>query len=191
MTLLVRFRNALLRASIPLQRLMQKIGKPEPLINDQQYLEFKAKLEDGDVLLSRENWRLTSLFIPGFWCHAAFYMDGFVYEAVGKGVQKVLIERWILSKDHIALLKPNFYTNKQSMYKFLEAQVGLQYDYEFGGDQKAWYCSELCYATLQVGNPEMPIQLRETLGVETVTPQDFENMVEKEKFILKYEAINK
>ena len=195
MTLWVWIRNTLLGWSVPVQRLMQLMGKPEPLITDGQFLQITSQLRDGDVVLSRENWRFTSLFIPGFWTHAAIYVGGYVYEAVGDaegGVRRVLAARWVAGKDHVALLRPSFSLTLSAVSQFLEAQLGAHYDYEFGAisGQKVWYCSELVYAALLVGDPGAPIELRETLGLPTVTPQDFRNMADGGKFILLVEAKN-
>jgi hypothetical protein len=43
------------------------------LINDAQLVDFKAKLEPGDIILERRNWYLSNVGLPGFWPHAALY----------------------------------------------------------------------------------------------------------------------
>lgn len=61
------FRNLILRMLTPIQKVMQKIGKPEPKIKGNFVMKLIPMLEDGDLLLSREDWRLTNPFVPGFW----------------------------------------------------------------------------------------------------------------------------
>lgn len=154
------------------------MGKPEPLVTDEQYFAIRSKIKDGDVLLSKENYRLTSLFIPGKWKHAAIYSEGYVYEAVKEGVRKITIERFVFSKDQIGLITPKFKFHAFLLKAFLDHQLGKEYDYDFNtSSQASFYCSELCYAGLKSAyvsedGKELGIVPMERLGHSTVTPED-------------------
>lgn len=172
-----------LKVAYPVLKLAGQIGKPEPLVTAEFYYEVVDKIQPGDILLSKENYRLTNLFIPGFWSHAAIAIDDkYVMEAVGKGVVKTPLVKWILSKDHVMILR---FKNVPSQ---IRAAAGIEaakhehepYDYGFSSGNQAWYCAELVwYAYEQVMKPNNPFELRETMGVKTVTPQDFAEATEK------------
>jgi len=175
-----KIKSLLLSFVTQIQKIAQMIGKPEPLITDEQYFLIKKEISEGDVLLSRENYRLTALFIPGRWKHAAIYSNGYIYEAIKEGVKKTSLERFILSKDHLCHLKPMFAFHQSFINPYLNLQVGKKYDYNFNtSDQEAFYCSELCAAGLEYAFiptnevKEFPIKPLERLGHFTVTPQDF------------------
>lgn len=44
------------------------------LITAEQALDADTRLEPGDVLLSRKNWYLSNVGLPGFWPHAILYL---------------------------------------------------------------------------------------------------------------------
>jgi uncharacterized protein YycO len=132
----------------------------------------------GDVLLSRECWHFTNYFIPGFWGHAALCCGDYIVEAVGSGVRAVERAEWILKKDYVLVLRPTFTIDGLLVSLRAESQLLKPYDYEFSSGVDAWYCSELVWYCL--GSPVF--EMRETFGVQTVTPQDFENAVKSGKF---------
>lgn len=178
----------LLRLSIPIQKLMQKMHPPEPLIGWDFVAEVTMSIEPGDVLLSRERLHLTNLFIPGFWSHAAIWEGSYVIEAIGSGVRASGLQEFLYKKDWVMVLRANFLASTEPVTRFAWFQVGLPYDYEFGSKVKAWYCSELVFRCLRegahrVGGPDV-FTLRKTFGVRTVTPQDFENAAAKGKFTI-------
>jgi len=51
---------------------VRRIGKP--LITYAQLQVMERLLEPGDILLSRHNWYLSNIGLPGFWPHSAIYI---------------------------------------------------------------------------------------------------------------------
>lgn len=49
-----------------------RIGKT--LITPEQALDFSRSFEPGDFHLTRKEWRMTNVGIPGFWTHSAMYI---------------------------------------------------------------------------------------------------------------------
>ncbi|WP_287419851.1 YiiX/YebB-like N1pC/P60 family cysteine hydrolase [Reinekea sp.] len=73
--------RSLFRTWFPIQRGVAKgMGKVkvwrigETLITPEQALSFSRDLEPGDFYLTRKEWRLTNVGIPGFWTHSAIYI---------------------------------------------------------------------------------------------------------------------
>lgn len=181
-------RRWLLIASIPIQRVIQKLHPPEPKITASfaQYVASRALT--GDVFLSRQDWHFSNMFIPGFWSHAAICCDIHIVEALGDGVRAVFVDEWLFKKDYVMVLRlservpPVRETDATNAGLFAMGQVGKPYDFLFKSGVKAWYCSELIYWALKKANDRIPFTLRKTWGVNTVTPQDFENAVRSGKF---------
>jgi hypothetical protein len=46
----------------------------KPLIKKEQALSLVTKLEPGDVVVTRQNWFLSNIGLPGFWPHALLYL---------------------------------------------------------------------------------------------------------------------
>ncbi len=67
----------------------------EALVSDVQIEALRARLEPGDILLTRREWFVSNVGIPGFWSHAALYVGSpaerrgfFGTEAVGAWVRE-------------------------------------------------------------------------------------------------------
>lgn len=48
--------------------------KNESLITEPQTQTLRPRLQPGDVLITRRNWYLSNIGLPGFWPHAALYL---------------------------------------------------------------------------------------------------------------------
>jgi uncharacterized protein YycO len=141
----MNLRIFILRLLIPVQKVMQLIGNPEPKIQSRFVQRVVDQIQDGDLLLSRENWRLTNPFVPGYWGHAATYYQGNVIEAVGTGVRSVNIYQWLYQKDSVALLRASLLTEevRAQIGILAKSQVGKKYDFIFKPHNAQWFCSEL------------------------------------------------
>ncbi len=52
-----------------------KVYRPNrSLISEEQIREFASKLEPGDVMMTRREWYLSNIGLPGYWPHAALYI---------------------------------------------------------------------------------------------------------------------
>lgn len=144
----------------PIQVFLQRVGKSEPLISFAQAEKCLDLAKPGDILLSYESGRPTSIFIKGFYDHAAIVTHKkTVMEAVGNkfvnnknigGVREVNLSEWLYKKDSICLIRP-VYANQKLNYNLLASKAvmfyrGLGYDYNFKFGNETVYCSELVYA---------------------------------------------
>jgi len=56
---------------------------------------LRPRLQPGDVLLTRNDHRLTAALLPGFWAHAALFLGGRTQlEALGLGSHPYVLKHW-------------------------------------------------------------------------------------------------
>lgn len=158
------FKAWILDLFTPLQKLMQRFGRDETVITKDIVDDLLRAIQPGDILLSHEKQRFTSLFIKGFYDHAAIVSHKYtVIEAVGDkwkringvltnlgGVREMALEEWLYKKDFVAVIrvKNMEYLDRYKVANLSRGYIGRNYDYVFSRDNKSIYCSELvllCY----------------------------------------------
>jgi uncharacterized protein YycO len=185
-------RKWILDLSVPITKLIGKLHAPFSVkyINGFDYFRVREKIVPGQIFLSRTRGMFSNNFIPGFFTHAAICIDSnTICEAVGEGVRANDIISFMLSKDYLVLLRPSFATPEQMQKAadFARENIGKPYDYEFQSDLKAFYCSELCFASYKEAmNGNSPLELRERLGDKTIVPSDI--WAAKDKFSVVYQS---
>jgi uncharacterized protein YycO len=141
---------------IPIQKWFQRRGRRETIMTKKIVGILMSEIRPGDILLSYEAQRYTSIFIKGFYDHAVIVSSrGTVVEAVGDyfingynvgGVREVPLEEWLYKKDHVALVRVKI--KKGLVDKAAEHSlkyIGRNYDYCFSSENETVYCSELAY----------------------------------------------
>lgn len=152
----MQIKNRILQFLKPIQIWIQRRGYIETEFTISQVRELIINIKAGDILLSYESGRWTSMFIKGEWDHAAIVDDNlYVVEAVGDkfvegknlgGVRKIKLEDWIIKKNHIMVLRHIDYNNISLKAAALSGRfVGKNYDYAFHLGAESLYCSELVY----------------------------------------------
>lgn len=185
-------RRKLLEVGFPVLKWTGSIGLPKLKINQHFFFTAQKKLMPGMVCLTRRDYEMSNALQPGFWKHAAMFTGNdkrtipCMTEAVGTGVCKVGILDFMFTKDYVKILKPKFATMEQMMVAAAHAASleGQPYDFQFKPANKAWYCSEVIWWAYDQTVVNSPFTPRVSLGVPTVTPQDFENAVEKWETVL-------
>jgi uncharacterized protein YycO len=96
----------------------------------------------GDILLRRFDGYLNTIFTPGFWGHAGFYVGGHVIvHSIGTGCCEEDILNFCRA-DAVAVLRPGTIPGSITKARKL-ADEHTPYDYDFRGDNKKYYCTEL------------------------------------------------
>jgi hypothetical protein len=139
----------------------QVTGPSTPGVPDQLLAELRPRLKPGDVLLVRDDARLTSAILPGFWTHAAVFIGGrSELEALGLKTHPHVVRRWeqipeksgrmglviealfpcvqlnplekCLQVDHLAVLRPTLASAEiASALGEAIGHLGKPYDFEF------------------------------------------------------------
>jgi len=190
--MLAIIRRAILKTLYPVLSYLGKIGIPDRRVSERFVFLAGKVLRPGHVLLTRKDWEASNVLTSDYWKHAAIYLGPdensvpTIIESVGRGVVAVGLAKFLLTKDDVLVLKPRFADPITMRMAANEAKklLGQPYDYQFEPTNRAWYCSEIIWWVYCKVVPHNPFTPRETLGVETVTPQDFANAKEKWEVIL-------
>ena len=129
----------------PISKFISLFSIPERKMDDLELEQLKAFIIDGDCLVSRSDYELSNIFMPGEWKHVALYYKGHVYESVTGGVRKTPIEEFFYKKDQIGLCRLHKEIDFSLAIPFLDSTIGMPYDWSFSGKNDKYYCSELAY----------------------------------------------
>ena len=133
----------------------------EPALRTEVLGRLVPRLQPGDVLLSRSEYKFTTALLPGFWCHTSLYLGrradlerlgvelgvavrarlddesdgasplGFVLEAISPKVTITPLER-SLCADHVVVLRPRVSDDdRRAAVEEAFRHLGKAYDYEF------------------------------------------------------------
>lgn len=150
-------------------------------VNSFDVLQAKKVLEPGFVIITRKLHNPTNLVIPGFYTHAGIFAGDGVVEAIDKGVVKTPLEEFLRTKDYFCILESKYASDQQNERVASEALnlIGRPYDYGFHPSNMAFYCSELVWYCYYKVIPHFLFIKKKTLGVPTITAQDFYNATKK------------
>lgn len=221
MFLISKFRMYIATILVPFIRVWGKIRSPWMLKRGlYEFYDINKIVLPGDVILTTTLGEASNLVNPSGKSgvkHAILVYGSDVYkgesvimiqEAIGAGVVRRPLLECVGEKDRIIIVRPSaevFEPTKKNitkMQKFLDSIVGSPYDYRFNLSEdalkgvedhniRAFYCSEMAYLTFKYVDEENPFELREVLGVKTVTPADFyDAAIKGEKFSFIYDNRN-
>ena len=147
-------------------------GQYVPALNANVLTRLRPQLRPGDVLLMREEKKLTAAILPGFWAHAALFVGGQgELTALGLAAHPFIQKHWVV-------LRPNL-SAALVTDAISEAfgHVGKAYDFEFDFNVSTrLVCTELIYRCYQHrGGIEFPLIKR--LGRFTLTGDDIATLV--------------
>jgi len=170
-----------------------------PLVDADLRHQIGEMLRPGDVIVTRHEWALTNLFLPGYWPHAALYVgfeedrnrlsieidearrirwtdDRCVLEALKDGVLFRPLAS-TLAVDAVAVIRP-----KLSVREIAEALSrvsahegkGYNFDFDFFRSDRL-VCTEVVYRAFD-GLGTISIPLRERAGRPTLSAEDLLEM---------------
>ena len=130
----------------------------------ERYLQGYSFLRPGDIILSRDNWKLSSFLIPGDLVHAALCVgksgDGTPFEVaemVGTGYRKSEFYDICHEADRVVILRCKDWDDEYvpRVVEDCLSFEGSDYDIKFELGIKTLYCSELIVAS----DPEKRLQV--------------------------------
>lgn len=139
----------LLRKIIPIVRFSLYYPKSDGI----KYNEAYDLLQPGDIILTNDSLKLTSLLIPGEWSHAALCVSKDkrfeVAEMTHEDYVKATFFKLFHEADRVAILRcPCISQDKEYLKLVIEkcrSFEGATYDQAFELGVTALYCSELVY----------------------------------------------
>lgn len=187
------FRHIILTIMLPFSKALGKVHAPwsRKKVKARQVELFLKHAKPGDVILTRTMGELTNFAIKGYFKHTAMYVGGNnVCESISPETCITNIYDFLMSKDAVCLLRPNWLTiaERERAAEIMVSLCGLPYDYMFDPGEKAFYCAESVWFSLnKAGGENIQIfKRRKTMGTETVLPQDFYAAKSKFELIAAY-----
>jgi hypothetical protein len=140
-----------------------------------QYHQAYATIEPGDVLLTIDKKKLTTLLIPGQFTHAAICVakDGIweVSELTHHDYTKSCLFDIFKESDRVIILRPPF--DQEYKEKFInkcKSFVDAKYDVAFELGNEALFCSELVYESDFERRLELDLSDIAGLGRKYISP---------------------
>lgn len=122
------------------------------------YTSISLNARPGDIILSVDKSKLTSLLIPGYWSHVGLVVkndhdqDGvLIVEAVPPAVRETSLFDFCKCADEVMVLRPDVTNDvvEQAVFR-AKYNIGREYDGLFKYGPTALYCAELIsYCFLQ------------------------------------------
>lgn len=169
---------------LPFSKLINRInwrfGRPYNC-NLKEMERIKNQLQPGMIILTHRNYECSSLFISGYWTHAAMVItSGQIIDATRKGVCINSAETFFSRIDDFIILKPNFCCQKMMANAggLASNMVGYPFSFNFKNSNCTFYCSGLvCWVYTQTLIQEnillIPNPLLNFLNGYIVRPEDF------------------
>lgn len=150
---------------------------------------IKDKLRIGDIILTHTRGEFSTLTIPGWWKHCEINLgDRKTVGAVNPKVRMAWLEDVIHDTDYFCIVRLNDMTDGEGCLIAEHAynSIGKNYDMRMNFNKpNEVSCSELVYNAVNRARPDA-LELRNRLGFDTFTPQDFYDA--KSKFTVIYES---
>lgn len=150
-----------------------------PKIRGHQYANLYSKLKAGDIILSVDKMKLTSLLVPGTFTHASFcvHKNGrpYFYE-VAEMTHNDYTESYFFDickeADRVVILRCDDFDDdyKSQVIEKCRSLSASQYDVEFNLGIEALYCSELIYQSDFERRLKISLDDIHSLGTKYISP---------------------
>lgn len=137
-------------------------------LSGKKYHEMYEQLKPGDVILTTDKKKLTSLLIPGEFSHAAFCVSldkkWETSEMTHEDYRKSCFFDVCKESDRVVILRPNL-SSKSILSAIIKCKSfqNTKYDVNFYLGVKALYCSELIYQSFEKN--ELGVDLSDLVGL--------------------------
>ena len=155
-----------------------RLEEQENYLSKDDYLNAKAFIRKGDILLVGDLRHASRYFVTGYLTHTLIYCGkGKCIHAVANGVEEVSMRKIFNKYDTAAILRCNTSTpkEKKKFIRLARKEKGMPYDFEMEeGDESTYYCSELALKISQKAGIKITTKykphLRSTLAPDAIHP---------------------